>query len=67
MENAALDVSTLLEPISTALTGAITPAQIVGLIASVVGVGMAFVLTWFGVRKLISIFRKAVTKGKISA
>ncbi len=67
MENTAFDISTVLDPISEALTTAITPGQIVGIIASVIGVGMTFVLMWFGVRKLISIFRKAVTKGKISA
>lgn len=57
----------VLEPITTALTSSITPAQIVAILASIVGVGMSFVLMWFGVRKLISIFKKAVTKGKISA
>lgn len=67
MENTAFDVSTVLSPISEALTSSITPGQIVGIIASVIGVGMTFVLMWFGVRKLISIFKKAVMKGKISA
>ena len=65
MENTvsnALDFS----PIRTALTTAVTPAQIITIIAGVIGVGMTFVLMWFGVRKLVSIFRKAVTKGKIS-
>lgn len=65
MEDAAsnaLDFS----PISTALTTAVTPAQIITIIAAVIGVGMTFVLMWFGIRKLVSIFRKAVTKGKIS-
>ena len=65
MENAvsnALDFSA----ISSALTTAVTPAQIITIIASIIGVGMTFVLMWFGVRKLVSIFRKAVTKGKIS-
>lgn len=60
--NEALDLSA----ISTALTSSITPAQIVAMLASIIGVGMTFVLMWFGVRKLVSIFRKAVTKGKIS-
>lgn len=58
----ALDFSS----ISTALTTAVTPAQIITIIAGIIGVGMTFVLMWFGVRKLVSIFRKAVTKGKIS-
>lgn len=62
-----MDVSNLIEPVSTALTTSITPGQIVGILAGIIGVGMTFVLMWFGVRKLISIFRKAVTKGKISA
>ena len=60
------DMASVLEPLQTALGGSITPAQIVAVLASMIGVGMAFVLMWFGVRKLISIFKKAVTKGKIS-
>ena len=55
-----------LEPLTTALTGSITPGDIVGVLAGIIAVGMTFVLMWFGVRKLIAIFRKAVTKGKIS-
>ena len=62
----ANSVAEIIKPLSDAVTGAITPAQIVAILASVVGVGMTFVLMWFGVRKLISIFKKAVTKGKIS-
>lgn len=60
------NMTTTLEPLKTALTSSITPAQIVAVLAGMIGVGMTFVLMWFGVRKLISIFRKAVTKGKIS-
>jgi len=66
MENTAVDFSTMFEPITETLTSAITPAQIVTIIAAVIGVGMTFVFMWFGVRKLVSIFKKAVTKGKIS-
>ena len=55
-----------IEPLMTALTGSITPAQIIAVLASIIGVGMTFVLMWFGARKLVSIFRKAVTRGKIS-
>ncbi len=67
MENAVAVSAETLKPLTDALTGAITPAQIVTMLAAVVGVGMAFVLMWFGVRKAISIFKKAVMKGKISA
>lgn len=62
-----MDVANLIGPVSEALTTSITPGQIVAILAGIIGVGMTFVLMWFGVRKLISIFRKAVTKGKISA
>lgn len=60
------DMANTLEPLTTALTSSITPAQIVAVLAGIIGVGMTFVLMWFGVRKLVSIFKKAVTKGKIS-
>lgn len=59
-------MTTTLEPLKTVLTSSITPTQIVAVLAGMIGVGMTFVLMWFGVRKLISIFKKAVTKGKIS-
>lgn len=62
MEN----IATTLEPLQTALVASITPGQIVAVLAAIIGVGMTFVLMWFGVRKLVSIFKKAVTKGKIS-
>lgn len=60
------DMANTIKPLQDALVSSITPTQIVGVLAAMVGVGMTFVLMWFGVRKLISIFRKAVTKGKIS-
>lgn len=55
-----------IEPLMTALTASITPGQIIAVLASIIGVGMTFVLMWFGARKLVSIFKKAVTRGKIS-
>ena len=58
-------MSTTLEPLITAMTGSITPGQIVAVLAAIVGVGMTFVLMWFGARKLKSIFTAAVTRGKI--
>lgn len=62
----AVNMVETIKPLTDAVVGAITPGQIVAILAGVVGVGMSFVLMWFGVRKLISIFKKAVTKGKIS-
>ena len=35
----------------TALTGTITVSQVLAVLSSVVGVGMAFFLMWLGVRK----------------
>lgn len=56
-----VDLSTFL----TALTQSITPAEILGILAQVVGVGMLFFLMWLGVRKAIRTFTSAVATGKI--
>lgn len=60
-ESSAVD----LQPFIDKLTASITPAQILTILGSVIGIGMAFVLMWFGVRKAISIFKDAATKGKM--
>lgn len=49
----------------SALTGSITPAQVLTVLAAVVGVGMAFFLMWLGVRKATRAFTSAVATGKI--
>ena len=49
----------------SALNSAITPAQLLTILGSIIGVGMAFVLMWFGVRKLIKIFTTALQRGKL--
>lgn len=61
----ATNVAAVIQPLSDALVASITPSQLVAILASIVGVGMAFVLMWFGARKLKQIFTNAVTKGKI--
>ena len=58
---ASLDFS----PVITALTTAVTPAQIITLLASVIAFGIPFVFMWFGIRKVIKIFRSAVMGGSI--
>lgn len=45
----------------TALTGSITPAQVLTVLAAVVGVGMVFFLMWLGVRKATKGFTTAVS------
>jgi hypothetical protein len=49
----------------TALTSSITVAQVLTVLASVVGVGMAFFLMWLGVRKATRGFTTAVSTGRI--
>lgn len=49
----------------SALTGSITPAQVLTVLASVVGVGMIFFLMWLGVRKATRGFTTAVATGRI--
>jgi len=61
----ATNVATVIKPLSDALVASITPEQLVSILAVIVGVGMGFVLMWFGARKLKTIFTNAVTKGKI--
>lgn len=53
------------KPLLDALTKAITPAQLIAVLASVVGVGMLFFLTWLGVRKAIRAFTGAVGSGSM--
>ena len=38
------DMANVIEPLQTALVASITPAQIVVVLASIIGVGMTFVL-----------------------
>lgn len=59
------EMANTIQPLSTALTESITPTDLITVLASIVGVGMTFVLMWFGARKLKQIFTNAVTKGKI--
>lgn len=57
----AIDFSAYIE----ALTSTITPAQVLTVLASVVGVGMVFFLMWLGVRKATRGFTTAVATGRI--
>lgn len=59
---ASLDFS----PIINALTSAVTPTNIISLVASIVAFGIPFVFMWFGMRKVIKIFRSAVMGGRIT-
>lgn len=52
-------------PITGALTEAVTPSDIIAVIAKVIVIGIPFVIAWFGFRFLWSKFRGAVTRGKM--
>ena len=53
-------------PVITALTSAVTPTQIISLVASLIAFGIPFVFMWFGMRKVVKIFRSAVMGGRIT-
>lgn len=53
------------KPYVDALTATITPAQVLTVLASVVGIGMVFFLMWLGVRKATKGFTSAVATGRI--
>lgn len=58
---ASIDFSSFI----SALTASITPAQVLTVLAAVIGVGMAFFLMWLGVRKATKAFTSAVSTGRI--
>lgn len=49
----------------SALTGSISVAQVLTVLAAVVGVGMTFFLMWLGVKKATRSFTTAVSTGRI--
>lgn len=53
-------------PVISALTSAVTPAQIISLVTQIIAFGIPFVFMWFGIRKLVKIFRSAVMGGRIT-
>ncbi len=58
------EVTGALNTISTTLTSSISPAQIAMVVGLVLASGIALFLTWFGIRKLISVVKNAL-KGKL--
>ena len=57
--------STIMDILS-AITSTFSVSQIVGMIAGILAVSMAFVFLWWGVRKGASVVIKAVKSGKFS-
>lgn len=54
------------DPVINALTSAVTPTQIITLLAGLIAFGIVYVFMWFGVRKVVKIFRSAVMGGRIT-
>ena len=61
MENS---VTEALQSVGTTLNSSISPADIASIIGIVLGGGVALYLTWFGIRKLISVVKNAM-KGRL--
>lgn len=58
--------TTTIMDILTAITSVFSISQIVAMIAGILGVSMAFVFLWWGVRKGARVVIKAVKSGKFS-
>lgn len=56
-----------LSSVLTAITGQITVANIVAVIAGAIGASIGLVFMWWGVRKLIRVLMSAFRKGKLSS
>lgn len=60
------NLSEMLNPIMTSISGAVTATDIVTLVGKAVAFGLPFFLAWMGIRKLVKISTSAVKSGKIS-
>ena len=54
-------------PITSAITSAITPVQVITILASAITAVMGFVLMYLAVRKVGGMFNSALYRGKIRA
>lgn len=62
-----VDYETAIKPIFDKILGQLSVANIVGLLAAVIGAGIAFVFLWWALRKGIKILMSAIRKGKVSS
>lgn len=53
-------------PVVDAMTGQISPATVVSVVAAVIGVCVGLVFTWWAVRKVSRAIMSAFRKGKLS-
>lgn len=64
-QSASVTSSTIMD-ILNAITSQFSVTQIVAMIAGILGVSMAFVFLWWGVRKGAKVVMRAVKSGKFS-
>lgn len=65
-ETSAVVSSTDWKPVIDAITGQITVANVVGVLATAIGAGIGFVFMWWGGRKAIRVLMSAMRKGRVS-
>lgn len=62
---AAVDISTQLEPIMTKISNVVTTGDIVNILGTAVAFGVPFFLVYMGARKLVRVATSAIQKGSI--
>lgn len=55
-----------LTDVFTAITNQFTIANIIGVLAGAMGIAIAFVFMWFGVKKGLAIVKSAINSGKMT-
>lgn len=66
-EATTADYETVVKPIFDNILKQLSVANIVSLLAAVVGAGIVFVFLWWAIRKGISILMSAIRKGRVSS
>lgn len=66
-EEAPAGYETVVKPIFDNILKQLSVANIVSLLAAVIGAGIVFVFLWWAIRKGISILMSAIRKGRVSS
>ena len=61
------DYQTVVKPIFDNILKQLSVANIVSLLAAVIGAGIVFVFLWWAIRKGIKILMSAIRKGRVSS
>lgn len=63
----SVSYDTSIKPILDKILGQLSIANIVAMIGSFIGAGIAFVFLWWAIRKGIKVLMSAIRKGKVSS